>query len=152
MMQAAALLGPPAPVVSRTPLREPAGAAAALPRIDIPTYALEQALALERELGVGHVLAQVLVRRGLGDPGRAEAFLAAEESHDPHAFGGHPARDVEHPLRLGRDPRDEKRAPPRVLPKGEEPGIAVVRRAERSEQLARAPGSGGGLHGRILAA
>ncbi len=85
------MLGPPAPAVPSTPLRalpEPAVPAATVPRIDIPAYALDQALALERELGVGHVLAQVLVRRGLGDPGRAAAFLAAQESHDPQAFGG----------------------------------------------------------------
>ena len=54
----------------------------------MPAYALEPALALERELGIGHVLAQVLVRRGLGDPGRAREFLAADERHDPTAFTG----------------------------------------------------------------
>ena len=32
-------------------------------------------MALERELGISHVLAQVLVRRGLDDPQRARAFL-----------------------------------------------------------------------------
>ena len=62
------------------------------------------------------------------------------------------ARDVEHAPRVGRDPRDEKRAPARVLPEREEAGVAVVRRAERREQLARVAGAGGGLHDRILAA
>jgi single-stranded-DNA-specific exonuclease len=51
-------------------------------------YELEQALALERELGIGHVLSQVLVRRGLGEPQAARAFLAAEERHDPMRFTG----------------------------------------------------------------
>jgi single-stranded-DNA-specific exonuclease len=46
------------------------------------------ALALERELGVSHVLAQVLVRRGLGDPGAAREFLDPREAHDPAAFQG----------------------------------------------------------------
>jgi single-stranded-DNA-specific exonuclease len=45
-------------------------------------------LALERELGVSHVLAQVLVRRGFGDPGDARAWLAAEERHEPSQFHG----------------------------------------------------------------
>ena len=33
-------------------------------------------------------LAQVLVRRGLAEPARARAFLAAEEEHPPSAFAG----------------------------------------------------------------
>src|SRR5450755_1289433 len=97
MAHAAALLGPqapPAPPAPPPPLRavqDPGGegpARPAHPRLDLPTYALQQALALERELGIGHVLAQVLVRRGLGDPGRARLFLAADERHDPTAFSG----------------------------------------------------------------
>ena len=44
--------------------------------------------ALERALGVSHVLAQILVRRGLADPAAARAFLAADERHSPHAFRG----------------------------------------------------------------
>jgi single-stranded-DNA-specific exonuclease len=43
---------------------------------------------LSRELGVRGALAQVLVRRGLADPGRASAFLAASEEHAPGAFAG----------------------------------------------------------------
>jgi single-stranded-DNA-specific exonuclease len=43
---------------------------------------------LERRLGVSGALAQVLVRRGLADPERARAFLAADEEHPPSAFEG----------------------------------------------------------------
>jgi len=52
---------------------------------DCPEPAAEQ---LRRELGVSDPLAQILVRRGLGDPQRARAFLAAEEEHPPQAFHG----------------------------------------------------------------
>lgn len=100
MAQAAALAepqAPPAPLPSAPAVAvSPAESAAAStsgarpprPRLDIPAYALEQALALARDLGVGHVMAQVLVRRGLGDPDRARRFLAAEERHDASAFAG----------------------------------------------------------------
>ncbi len=57
-------------------------------RLEIPPYSAADALVLERELGVGHVLAQILMRRGLGDPERAAAFLRADERHDPAAFAG----------------------------------------------------------------
>ncbi len=43
---------------------------------------------LERQLGVSGAVAQVLVRRGLADPERARAFLAADEEHPPAAFEG----------------------------------------------------------------
>jgi single-stranded-DNA-specific exonuclease len=43
---------------------------------------------LTQELGVSPVTAQVLVRRGLSDPVAAQAFLSADELHDPFAFGG----------------------------------------------------------------
>jgi single-stranded-DNA-specific exonuclease len=43
---------------------------------------------LQRELGVSGALAQVLVRRGLAEPERARAFLAADEQHPPAAFAG----------------------------------------------------------------
>jgi single-stranded-DNA-specific exonuclease len=43
---------------------------------------------LEHELGVSGPLAQVLVRRGLGEPARARAFLTAEEEHPFTAFAG----------------------------------------------------------------
>jgi single-stranded-DNA-specific exonuclease len=62
--------------------------APAHPRLELAAYALDEALSLERELGIGHVLAQVLVRRGLGDPRLARDFLAADERHDPTAFAG----------------------------------------------------------------
>jgi single-stranded-DNA-specific exonuclease len=54
----------------------------------LPRYALADALRLERALGIGHVLSQVLVRRGLRDPAAARAFLAADERHEPRAFNG----------------------------------------------------------------
>ncbi len=98
MAQAAVLPGPQAPPAPELPLspalpvgRLPAAPAPATPlrrRLHIPPYDLERALALERELEIGHVLAQVLVRRGLGDPDRARAFLAAGEHHEPTAFAG----------------------------------------------------------------
>ncbi len=50
---------------------------------------------LARELGVSEITATVLVRRGLDDPGRARAFLAAEPpGHDPLTLG-HMAAAVE---------------------------------------------------------
>ena len=57
-------------------------------RFDIAPYDFAAAEHLGRELGVSHVLAQVLVRRGLGDPGAARRFLEAEEAHPLDAFGG----------------------------------------------------------------
>jgi single-stranded-DNA-specific exonuclease len=56
--------------------------------LTLSRYELADALALERALGIGHVLSQVLVRRGLGDPAAARAFLAADECHDPSGFAG----------------------------------------------------------------
>ena len=58
------------------------------PRLEIPPYDLNAALELERDLGVSHVLAQVLVRRGLSESGAARAFLDPRESHAPSAFAG----------------------------------------------------------------
>ena len=49
---------------------------------------MEAVFALERELGVSHPLAQVLVRRGLGAADAARAWLAADERHDPADFAG----------------------------------------------------------------
>jgi single-stranded-DNA-specific exonuclease len=43
---------------------------------------------LETELGLGGVVAEVLVRRGLADPGAARAFLRADEAYPPDAFAG----------------------------------------------------------------
>ncbi|MGZ4176098.1 MAG: single-stranded-DNA-specific exonuclease RecJ [Solirubrobacteraceae bacterium] len=57
-------------------------------RLEVTPYCVADALALERELGVGHVLAQILVRRGLGEPAAARRFLDAGEAHDASAFAG----------------------------------------------------------------
>jgi single-stranded-DNA-specific exonuclease len=57
-------------------------------RLEIPAYDLDAALALERELGVSHVISQLLVRRGFADPAVAREFLAADEAHPPQAFAG----------------------------------------------------------------
>ncbi len=97
MAQVAALAPtPPASGTEPDPARPPplrlasdAGAARrSVPRLQIAPYAAADALALERELGVGHVLAQVLVRRDLADPAAARRFLEAGEAHDPSAFEG----------------------------------------------------------------
>jgi single-stranded-DNA-specific exonuclease len=71
------------------PAAEPRDAAQrAQPRLEIPPYDLSSALGLERELGISHVLAQILVRRGLAEPAAARDFLDAREEHPPTAFGG----------------------------------------------------------------
>jgi single-stranded-DNA-specific exonuclease len=72
----------PAAVEPRAPAR------VLTPRLEIARYDFEAACTLERELGVSHVLGQVLVRRGLGDLSAARAFLAADESFEPEAFLG----------------------------------------------------------------
>jgi single-stranded-DNA-specific exonuclease len=59
-----------------------------VPRLEIPSYDLTAALALRRELGISHVLAQVMVRRGLGEVDAARAFLDPQEAHEPSAFAG----------------------------------------------------------------
>ncbi|HEX7290654.1 MAG TPA: DHH family phosphoesterase, partial [Conexibacter sp.] len=43
---------------------------------------------LRAALGCSRTFAQVLVRRGLGEPAAARAFLAADAVHDPRAFAG----------------------------------------------------------------
>jgi single-stranded-DNA-specific exonuclease len=58
------------------------------PRLSIDPCDVDAVRRLERELGVGHVLAQVLVRRGFGDPPAARAWLAADERHEPSQFAG----------------------------------------------------------------
>jgi single-stranded-DNA-specific exonuclease len=63
-------------------------AAHSLRRFEIAPCPQAQLRALEGELGVSGAVAQVLVRRGLGDPRHARAFLAAEEEHPPGAFAG----------------------------------------------------------------
>jgi single-stranded-DNA-specific exonuclease len=57
-------------------------------RLDIPPAPLAQVRALERALGVSFPVAQVLVRRGLGEEEAARAWLDARERHDPSGFAG----------------------------------------------------------------
>ncbi len=73
---------------SEVALRPVADPGPPAPRLELAPYDLNAALALERDLGVSHVLAQVLVRRGLSDARAARAFLDPHESHDPSAFAG----------------------------------------------------------------
>ncbi|MBA3861842.1 MAG: DHH family phosphoesterase, partial [Solirubrobacterales bacterium] len=58
------------------------------PLLDIAPCAVAAVARLEREVGVSGVVAQVLVRRGLGDPAAAKAWLAADARHAPGAFAG----------------------------------------------------------------
>jgi len=51
-------------------------------------YEYAAAHRLAAELGVSNVLAQVMVRRGMGEPAAARAFLAASDEHPLDAFGG----------------------------------------------------------------
>ncbi|HET8951907.1 MAG TPA: single-stranded-DNA-specific exonuclease RecJ, partial [Solirubrobacteraceae bacterium] len=51
-------------------------------------YEYAAAHRLAAELGVSNVLAQVMVRRGMGEPAAARAFLAAADEHPLDAFGG----------------------------------------------------------------
>jgi single-stranded-DNA-specific exonuclease len=57
-------------------------------RLELPGYDLAAALTLERELGISHVLSQILVRRGYREPAAVRAFLAADQRHDPRLFAG----------------------------------------------------------------
>ena len=57
-------------------------------RFEIAPYDYAAAERLGRELGVSPVLAQVLVRRGMGDAEAARSFLEAEAAHPLEAFGG----------------------------------------------------------------
>jgi single-stranded-DNA-specific exonuclease len=57
-------------------------------RFEIGPAALEAVERLERELEVSAVMAQVLVRRGLGEPEEARRFLAAVDVHRPSEFRG----------------------------------------------------------------
>jgi single-stranded-DNA-specific exonuclease len=58
------------------------------PRFEIADCPTHDVARLRHELGVSGALAQVLVRRGLGEPACARAFLAADEEHSPAAFDG----------------------------------------------------------------
>jgi single-stranded-DNA-specific exonuclease len=57
-------------------------------RFEIPACPQAEVERLCRELGVSGALAQVLVRRGFGEPSDARAFLLASEEHRPAAFEG----------------------------------------------------------------
>jgi single-stranded-DNA-specific exonuclease len=57
-------------------------------RIDLAPCPPAAVAALERELAISPVTAQVLVRRGFADPAAARAWLAADEAHPPSAFAG----------------------------------------------------------------
>ena len=57
-------------------------------RLHISPYEFAAAERLGARLGCSHVLAQVLVRRGLGEPSAAQAFLAAAEAHPLSAWPG----------------------------------------------------------------
>jgi single-stranded-DNA-specific exonuclease len=96
-------LDAPATVAAPRPPAEPAavgspavsaeaGSRARIPasprQLRIPGYELAAALALERELGIGHALSQILVRRGLAEPGDARAFLDAELTREPCPLPG----------------------------------------------------------------
>jgi len=57
-------------------------------RIELAPCSVDAVAALERELAISPVTAQVLVRRGFADPAAARAWLAADEAHPPEAFAG----------------------------------------------------------------
>jgi single-stranded-DNA-specific exonuclease len=57
-------------------------------RFTVAPYDYAAAERLAAALGVSHVVAQVLVRRGLGELEAARAFLAAADAHPLDAFGG----------------------------------------------------------------
>src|SRR5215203_7105615 len=57
-------------------------------RLRLEPYEFAAARRLAGELGISDVLAQVLVRRGLGEPAAARAFLEAADEHPLDAFGG----------------------------------------------------------------
>ncbi len=60
----------------------------AVPRVEVAPYDFAAAQLLEQELGVSHVLGQILVRRGFQTPAAASAFIAAAETHPCDAFAG----------------------------------------------------------------
>ncbi|MGH2859910.1 MAG: single-stranded-DNA-specific exonuclease RecJ [Solirubrobacteraceae bacterium] len=77
----------PAPDVAprAAPPSEPLLATA---RLELGGYDLAAALRLEQELGISHVLAQILVRRGHRELDAACRFLAADQRHEPRLFAG----------------------------------------------------------------
>jgi single-stranded-DNA-specific exonuclease len=79
---APALLPTPEPAVEAEPPPRPVA------RLEVKPVDVAAVLRLERELGVSHPVAQVLVRRGMGDPAEARDWLAADERHDVSLFAG----------------------------------------------------------------
>ncbi len=79
-----ALAPPPAAVVPEAPAAAPPAA----PRLSLAACDPAAVERLREALGVSRTFAQVLVRRGLGEPAAARAFLAADEAHDPRGFAG----------------------------------------------------------------
>ena len=57
-------------------------------RLQVAPYDYAAAERLRAALGVSHVAAQVLVRRGLADPAAARTFVDADVRHPLDAFGG----------------------------------------------------------------
>ena len=86
-MADAALLDLPetSPVADASRVRPPDQG---LRRIELAPYDLSAALALERDLGISHVLSQILVRRGFRDPDEVRELLTPSVRHDPLAFEG----------------------------------------------------------------
>jgi single-stranded-DNA-specific exonuclease len=109
MSEAAALAGTaadddPAPAPQLQVVRDPPpGRAPVAPRLEVPGYDIAAALALERELGLSHTLAQVLVRRGLDRPALVREFLDPGEAHEPLSFAGieRATELIEHHIRAG---------------------------------------------------
>jgi single-stranded-DNA-specific exonuclease len=62
--------------------------AAPAPAFVAEPYDYTEARTLGESLGISEPLAVTLVRRGYRTPEEARAFLAADESHPPAAFGG----------------------------------------------------------------
>src|SRR4051812_27389208 len=58
------------------------------PRLDVPPCDSAKALSLARDLGVSFAVAQVLVRRGLGDLDAARRWLAAADEHPASQLRG----------------------------------------------------------------
>jgi single-stranded-DNA-specific exonuclease len=87
---------PPEPLPAATPApTRPERVQRVERALRIPEYELDAALRLERELGIGHVLSQILVRRGLSDPSAARSFLAAESTRETVPLPGlDPALEV----------------------------------------------------------
>jgi single-stranded-DNA-specific exonuclease len=77
---------PPAAVPVEGPRADPPQRL--VPRLDIKPAPVADVLRLERELGLSHPVAQVLVRRGLGDPDAARRWLAADTEHHHSEFQG----------------------------------------------------------------